>query len=136
MVAALCAWHEHHDRAARDIERRLNNGEVLVLAAPALVETYAVLTRLPPPHRLSPADSRALLEANFMSDTVDTVALDAEAYRRLLQSAPERGVAGGRIYDAVIVACARAARVDALLTFNERQLQPLAGGGMKIVVPG
>ena len=66
LVAALCVWHEHNERAAREIERRLDRGESLVVAAPALVETYAVLTRLPSPHRLSPADSRALLEANFL----------------------------------------------------------------------
>jgi len=47
MVAALCAWHEHHERAIHEIERRLAQGELLIGAAPALVETYAVLTRLP-----------------------------------------------------------------------------------------
>ena len=34
--------------------------------APALVEAYAVLTRLPPPHRLSPDMALALLENNFL----------------------------------------------------------------------
>ncbi len=135
MVASLCAWHEHHEQAARAIEQRLDSGEVLVVAAPALVETYAVLTRLSPPHRLSPADSRALLEANFIGDGVETVALDGPAYQRLLQGAPARGIAGGRIYDAVIVACGLAGRVDALLTFNERQFRSLAVQGITIVVP-
>ncbi len=135
LVAALCSWHEHHDRVAREIERRLGSGEGLVVAAPALVETYAVLTRLPPPHRLSPADSRALLEANFLGDAVEMVALDPAAYRHLLWSAPERGIAGGRIYDAVIVACGLAAGVDAILTFNERQFRPLAGEEIQIVIP-
>jgi predicted nucleic acid-binding protein len=135
LVAALCAWHEHNERAAREIERRLDRGESLVVAAPALVETYAVLTRLPSPHRLSPADSRALLEANFLGADVETVALEADAYHHLLRAAPERGIAGGSIYDAVIIACGLAARVDALLTFNERQFQALAVQGIAIVVP-
>ena len=135
LVAALCVWHEHNERAAREIERRLDRGESLVVAAPALVETYAVLTRLPSPHRLSPADSRALLEANFLGADVETVALEADAYHHLLREAPERGIAGGSIYDAVIIACGLAARVDALLTFNERQFQALAVQGIAIVVP-
>ncbi len=80
IVAALCGWHEHHERAARELGRRLDSGEALVVAAPALVETYAVLTRLPSPHRLSPADSQALLEANFLSDVAEVVALEAEEY--------------------------------------------------------
>ncbi|HYI14772.1 MAG TPA: PIN domain-containing protein [Thermomicrobiales bacterium] len=135
IVAVLCSWHEHHERAVREVERRLDDGGILVVAAPTLVETYAVLTRLPPPRRLSPVDSRTLLDVNFLSDETETVALDAVAYRHLVQSAPERSIAGGRIYDAVIVACAQAARVETLLTFNERQFVSLADDSLQIVVP-
>jgi predicted nucleic acid-binding protein len=135
MVAVLCSWHEHHEPAARQIERRLGEGEMLVVAAPALVETYAVLTRLPPPHRLSPADSLALLEANFMVSGVEMVALDPDGYRRLLRGAPTEGIAGGRMYDAVIAACTLAAGVDTLLTFNERQFLSFAAHGLRVVVP-
>jgi predicted nucleic acid-binding protein len=135
IVAALLVWHEHHERAAGEIERRLDLGEHLVMAAPALVETYAVLTRLPPRHRLSPTDSRVLLEANFQASTIETVALDATAYWRLIRSAPAQAVAGGGIYDAVIFACGLAGRVDVLLTFNERQFRPLAVPSLQIVVP-
>jgi predicted nucleic acid-binding protein len=135
LVAALCSWHEHHERSARELERRLEAGEVLVVSAPALVETYAVLTRLPSPHRLSPTDSFALLEANFLGDTVETVALEVDEYVRLLRSAPERSIAGGRTYDAVIVACAVAARVDVILTFNERQFSQLADQSLQVVIP-
>jgi predicted nucleic acid-binding protein len=135
MVAAVCAWHEHHSRAAREIERRLSRQDVLLVAAPALVETYAVLTRLPPPHRLSPANALALLQANFLNGTVETVALQAEAYRQLLLQAAQQGIAGGHVYDAVIVACGLAAHVDALLTFNERQFRQLAPPALEIVVP-
>ncbi|SRR5579884_1287912 len=135
MVATLLGWHEHHERAVREIERRLDRGERLVVAAPALIETYAVLTRLPPPHRLSPGDSRSLLVANFMDGRTEVIALEAVAYRHLLDSAPERGIAGGRIYDAVIVACALAAGVDSVLTFNERQFRSLGADALQMVVP-
>lgn len=47
MIAAVCDWHEHHAAASAEIEARLNRGESLVAAGPALVEAYAVLTRLP-----------------------------------------------------------------------------------------
>jgi predicted nucleic acid-binding protein len=43
MIAAICSWHEHHERAAAEIERHLEHGEALIVAAPALVEAYAVL---------------------------------------------------------------------------------------------
>lgn len=53
MIAAICSWHEHHEAAIGEIERRLGRREAMVVAAPALVETYAVLTRLLP-HTASP----------------------------------------------------------------------------------
>lgn len=134
MVAAVCGWHEHHD-TAREVERRLDEGEDLVLAAPALVETYAVLTRLPAPHRLSPAVSLALLEANFLAEDAEVIALDTDAYVRLLRTAPELGVAGGAMHCAVIVACALLGKADTLLTLNERQFRALASPGIRILVP-
>jgi predicted nucleic acid-binding protein len=134
MVAAVSAWHVHHQRATREIERRLADGEVLVVPAPALVETYAVLTRLPPPTRLSPADASELLAANFMND-VELVALDPGEYSRVLRNAPSRRIAGGAIYDAVVHACGLAVQAEVLLTFNERQFKWLAGGEIEVVVP-
>jgi hypothetical protein len=36
------SWHEHHDRAAKAFERRLNRMERMTVAAPTLIETYPV----------------------------------------------------------------------------------------------
>ncbi len=38
LVAAVCAWHRHHDATRREIERRDTAGEKLVLAAHSLAE--------------------------------------------------------------------------------------------------
>jgi predicted nucleic acid-binding protein len=105
------------------------------MAAHTLVETYAVLTRLPAPHRLSPADCRALIEANVSSETGEVVALTADDYRRLIHDAPNRGLSGGRTYDAVIAACARVGRADTLLTFNARHFAIFAGEDLAVVTP-
>lgn len=134
MIAAVCTWHEHHTRAVEEIERRLSRGDTMIVAAPALVEAYAVLTRLPSPHRLSPADALALLESNFMNGA-KIIALDGKSYRVLLHQAPGDGIAGGRTYDAVIAACAFQAKVATLLTFNERHFLAFAEKGIAIVVP-
>ena len=135
MVAAVCAWHEHHARAREEIERRLRRAETMLVAAPTLVEAYAVLTRLPSPHRLSPADALALLEADFIA--VGTIlALDGEAYVALLRRAPEDGISGGRMYDAVIAACASKTKGTTVLTFNASHFAPFSRRGVEIVVPG
>lgn len=135
MVAAVCGWHEHHEAAHKEIERRLGLGEPMIMAAPALVETYAVLTRLPPPHRLSAADAYALLSTNFMS-SVRIIALDPKSYRNLLRRLSESHVGGGKTYDAVIAECARKAQANALLTFNESDFHAVVEQGLEIVTPG
>ena len=134
MVAAICGWHEHNRRALRALEARLARGDTLVVAAPALVETYAVLTRLPPPHRLAPGDAAPLVHANFVSG-LEMVALDAASYRRLLDDAPRERIAGGRIYDRVIAACAIAAKATTLLTFNVGDFAPFALGETAVLAP-
>jgi predicted nucleic acid-binding protein len=134
MVASLSVWHQHHERAATEIERRLNLGEEMVIAAPALVETYSVLTRLPQPRRLPSSTAVALIEDNFVSRGA-VIALDDAAYRALLRQAVTGDIRGGQIYDAVIAACARAANASTLLTFNERHFRRFGGQGLSIVVP-
>src|SRR5437879_46555 len=113
MVAAVCTWHEHHRAAATEIERRLERGERLAIAAHALIETYAVLTRLPAPHRLAPADAWALVKANFVAHA-SVVALNGAAHSALLGRLASLGIGGGRTYDAVIADCAVQAGVDVL----------------------
>lgn len=135
IIPFLCDWHPHHLRTQQEIEHRLADGETMVVAAHALTEAYSVLSRLPRPLRLTPAEALAVLRANFMANDVETVALSASGYHRLLQSAAEQEVAGGRIYDAVIVACALAAGAQTLLTFNDRDFRALAPAELKIVVP-
>lgn len=123
MVAVVCTWHEHHGAAAAEIQSRLGRGERLAVAAPALVETYAVLTRLPSPHRLSPTDAWALIEANFMKQAT-IVVLTGSGYARLLRRLARQMVAGGRSYDAIIAECARKAKAETLLTLNRRHFDP------------
>lgn len=106
----------------------------MLIAGPALIESYSVLTRLPPPHRLSPVDALALLDANFMRAKI--IALDGRSYVALLRRAADDGIAGGQTYDAVIAACVLKAKARALLTFNADHFRSLAETGIHVIVPG
>ena len=135
MVAAVCTWHEHHEAAREEISRRLRENEPLFVAGPALVEAYAVLTRLPPPHRLSAADAWRLIDVGF-SQSGRIVALDGRSYRALLRRAAEEGISGGRTYDAVIAECALRKKGVTLLTFNADDFSGFTTRGLEVVVPG
>ena len=126
-------WHEHHGPAAEALEAMSQERRPLVLAAPVLLETYAVLTRLPPPHRLSPDSARRLVRGNLSGKR--TVALDGRGYWRLVDGAAAGGVAGGRTYDALIVACAVRAGVDRLLTLDRGDFESLVPRGIIVDCP-
>ena len=133
LVAAFCAWHEHHEPAAGALEAMARQRRRLVLAAPVLLEAYAVLTRLPAPHRLSLDSARELLRGNLAARRA--VALDTRGYWRLIDRAADGGVAGGRSYDALVVACAVRAGVDRLLTLNRRDFEALVPDSIAVECP-
>ena len=96
-VALMVVDHEHH-AATRDALR----GTVVALAGHAAFETFSVLTRLPPPLRRSPRVVRTALRGNF----APTRWLGAAAASRLYDQLPDRGIAGGSVYDALVGAAA------------------------------
>lgn len=132
LVAALLAWHEAHRKAFSALREAFAGGRV-VLPAPALVETYAVLTRLPAPHRLAPKDAHALL-AEGLEHRAEIVGLTSAEWWRWLGSCASQGVGGGLAYDAALLACARKAKADRLLTLDA-DFSRLDAGGMEIVIP-
>lgn len=133
VVAAVCGWHEHHAAAADEIGNRLDRGDRLAVAAHVLIEAYAVLTRLPPPHRLAPSDAWTLIRANFVEQAGIT-ALTGPEHVTLLGKLASANIRGGRTYDIVIAASAAKAGAAVLLTFNPRHFEP-APEGMVVVVP-
>ena len=110
MVAAFASWHEGHAAATEALDRKP------LLPSQVLIESYSVLTRLPPPHR-APADLVAtFLEVRFPRPPL---VLDAHAYRELLREAVQKGLVGGSVYDAVIAYTAKDA--GALLLTRDRR---------------
>lgn len=134
IVAAVLGWHEHHAAALRALQHAFDRDRVVV-PGPALVESYSVMTRLPAPHRISPADALLLLDETFHADAV-TVALTTGELWRFLRSLPGTQVAGGRAYDAHILACADKAEAKVLWTLNEHDFTALDHPTIEIRRPG
>ena len=124
LVATVCGWHEHHTRTIAEIERRLQQGHELAIASHSLIETYAVLTRLPSPSRLAPSIAMTLLEANWGDAPV--ICLTAAETWRALQRAKGLEVAGGQTYDALSATCAEKSGASTVLTWNVRYFSRFA----------
>ena len=108
-------------------------GTELIVPAPALLEAYAVMTRLPSPHRLSPADALAALSGS-LEGRASIVGLGGSETWTLLRSLAAEEIAGGHAYDAAILACAAKGGATRLLTLDARDFTRLDARGIAIVV--
>lgn len=134
VLAALLTWHEAHEPAFAALERAVEQEEVVVPIS-ALTECYAVLTRLPAAHRLSPQDAADLLES-ALREPSRLSGLRASLGWSFLSTLAREQVRGGATYDRRILEEARAASATRLLTLNGGDFRRFASEGIEIVVPG
>jgi predicted nucleic acid-binding protein len=112
VVAGFASWHEGHRLAAAALLREPR------VPAHVLVETYSVLTRLPPPHRAPSAIVTAFLAQRFHQAPLT---LAPRAWLRFLDVVAGLGITGGAAYDALVAETARRAGAT-LLTRDRRAI--------------
>jgi predicted nucleic acid-binding protein len=110
VIAAFATWHEHHAIASNAMAGRPR------LVAHAAVESYSVLTRLPPPHRAHPSIVHAFLTERF---TEPFLTLSETGYQELLATVAAGQILGGPAYDALIAFTA-AEHQATLLSLDQR----------------
>jgi len=132
LVAGLLAWHERHEAAARALGRALSAKEGFVIPVHVVVESYAVLTRLPSPHRLSSADALSLLRENFREAKL--ASLPSRSVWPLLERLAETEISGGTTYDALTIEAAQDAGATRLLTLNAQDFERF-DAGIEIIEP-
>lgn len=113
VVAAFASWHAQHARADSIIDGKTR------LVAHCAVELYSVLTRLPPPHRVSAQLVRDFLNVRFPEPYVG---LDAGNFGALIPRLVELDISGSAAYDALVAATAQAAG-DILISCDRRAAQ-------------
>lgn len=99
-IPAYATWHPAHERARAIVEAGVS------IPAHAALETYSVVTRLPPPHRGRPDHVLSFLRESFGSEWLT---LSGGAVRDLIAELASRGIHGGPTYDGLIAATVKAA---------------------------
>ncbi len=120
-LPALSELHEFHDVAFAAVSEHQ-----AAIAAHALFETYAVLTRHPN-LRILPAQALALLDRTFKHRAV----LSAAATDRALEALAAGAISGGATYDGLVAATAVEAGLP-LLTLDRRARRTYAAVGADV----
>ncbi len=86
---------------------------------------------MPGKHRIS--SEQGMLFVSNIRERLTVVALTANEYGDMLQKFTTIGIVGGTIYDALLAACARKAKAEALYTWNTRHYSQLGPEVMQIL---
>lgn len=105
VIAAFASWHEHHESARRALDGGLR------LIEHCALETYSVLTRLPPPHRSPGNVVCEFIRSRFPEPFLR---LSAPGYRAFVLGLPANEVTGGAAYDALVAATAAEFKAELL----------------------
>ncbi len=92
-IPAMMTAHAQHNSS----EEALAASDLTI--AHVAVETYSVLTRMPPPYRLDAETAADIVERRFPSERI---ALDPAQQASAISKLAEAGVAGGATYDGLI----------------------------------
>jgi predicted nucleic acid-binding protein len=133
LIAAHLEWHEHHQLALDALRREMRSADEVIVPVPALLEAYSVMTRMPRAFRVTPQDAFDLLQIT-LRENARLVSLEPEHGWAFLSDLAERALAGGKVYDAFLLACAVESGADRFLTLD-RDFDELSHDGIAIVCP-
>ena len=130
MVAAF--WGDHKDHEISLQVFAAANRETGACGAHSLAEVYAAMTALPV--RPAMSTEQVCLFVEQIPERLTIITLDEADYLKTIREVAERRVAGGRVYDALLLACARKCQAETIYTWDVRhfrQIAPDLGGRIR-----
>lgn len=113
LVAACQKQNEFHKPSVESFARA--HKATAACGVHTLAEVYAVITGLP---KARVPSELAVLFLDQVRERCQVVSLTPDLYWETIQRAARAQIVGGTIYDALLLACARKARADRILTWN------------------
>lgn len=124
LVAGSVRHHPHFSRARPILEAAKNKKGEFFISSHSIAELYSVFTNLPLQPKIVPSEAKAIIDTNILP-YFKCINVTAKMYEEAVRCCVQQGVAGGVIYDALLLCCARASKADRIYTFNVRDFQRL-----------
>ncbi len=125
LVAACIRKHPHYERARPVLGDIAGGKEAGIISVLSLAEVFSALTSAPVMPRILPAEAREIIATNIRP-FFQLVAVTPGMYGRAMEVCVGRGLGGGKIYDALLIECARHSKADRIYTFNLQDFRRLA----------
>lgn len=122
LIAACDAEHYHHARSFPLLSAATR--ETTACGAHTLAEAYSVLSRFPGGQRQRPEFAGLLVEQ--MAARMTVVSLTVREYENTIREAADSLLAGGVIFDALLLTCARKVNAEHIYTWNEKHFHMVA----------
>lgn len=122
LIAASIPGHIHHNAANARLALLQRGGGAC--ASHSLAEAYNTLTGHPKGYGVPPVDAARILQQ--ASKVYTLVALTPKETLRALEDAAQRGLTGGIVYDALLLACARKVGAGVIFTSNYKHFRQIA----------
>ena len=134
LVPAVADQLANHEAAFSCFRKAMAEGEQAFGSCHVLAETYATLTALPLPRRITALEASHLIRSNF-TERLELVSLSPDDYSQALEITAGRGLISGQIYDALHVVAALKSGCSRIYTYNIRHFRKLAPVGVEITTP-
>lgn len=125
LVAACVRQHPHFARARAVLETIVAGREEGVISAHSLAETYSALTSLPLFPRILPLEAERIIRANVQAH-FRIAPVTPAMYSAAIDLCARQSFGDGKVYDALLLACARKATCRRIYTFNVADFRRLA----------
>ncbi len=135
LIAALVESHLHHDRALLWVQKVYRKEIEGGISLYTIAELYAVISRVPTLQTISP-ESIAEQIKEAIAQNFEVITLNSDKYISIIKHLAQTGLAGGIVYDAIIVFAGIKAKVDHILSFNAKHFRRVYPSfADKIIVP-
>jgi len=122
MVAAFWGDHIDHDRSLSVFCEATKPTAACGLHS--LAEVYVTMTALPVRPVLAP--EQVFLFVEQIPERLTTITLEEAEYLNTIRELADRRLSSGRIYDALLLACARKSHAETIYTWNVKHFRQLA----------
>lgn len=121
LIASFWRGHPRHETSVKLVGAA--NKKKSACGLHTMAEVYAVMTALPVKDVIPPA--QALLFVQEVRDRFTIVTLSEDEYYGAIEQAATRGLADGRVYDALLLRCAAKVKAEIIYTWNLRHFRAI-----------